>query len=100
VTNEHCQSHQNQLRQMLALRTRYFMSAPLLTANSDLLLTCPRQLAIYFARQVNLRIIEPPMTLPPYFEQIAWHARFDADPASLWLRSTLRRAVDEVIGRE
>jgi DNA-binding transcriptional LysR family regulator len=87
------------LSRRVAMRTRYFMSAPLLIARSDLLLTCPRQLARYFAQTANLRIFEPPLALPSYFEQIAWHARFDADPASLWLRSTLRRAAEEVIVR-
>lgn len=87
------------LRRRVAMRTRYFMSAPLLVAESDLLLTCPRQLARYFTKQAHLRIFEPPLPLPTYFEQIAWHSRFDADPASLWLRSALKRAADEVLER-
>ncbi len=85
------------LKRRVAMRTRYFMSAPLLVAESDLLLTCPRQLAKYFAKQANLQVFEPPLPLPNYFEQIAWHSRFDSEPASLWLRSTIKRAVEEVL---
>jgi DNA-binding transcriptional LysR family regulator len=86
------------LTRRVAVRTRYFMSAPLLVAQSDLLLTCPRQLARYFAKLVPLRVLEPPLPLPSYPEQIAWHARFDADPASIWLRSVLVRAADALVG--
>ena len=84
------------LKRRIAMRTRYFMSAPLLVAESDLLLTCPRRLANYFCRLADFQIFEPPLPCPKYFEQIAWHSRFDSDPASLWLRSTIKDAVDEV----
>lgn len=85
------------LRRRIAMRTRYFMSAPLLVAESDLLLTCPRTLANYFCKLADLQIFEPPLDCPKYFEQIAWHSRFDSDPASLWLRSTIKDAVGEVL---
>jgi DNA-binding transcriptional LysR family regulator len=88
------------LTRRVAVRTRYFMSAPLLIAQSDLILTCPRQLAHYFAKHAPLRLLEPPLPLPSYFEQIAWHTRFDADPASLWLRSVLTRSADEMLVRD
>ncbi len=85
------------LTRRIAMRTRYFMSAPLLVAESNLLLTCPRTLANYFSKLADIQIFEPPIPCPKYFEQIAWHSRFDSEPASLWLRSTLQRAVGEVL---
>jgi DNA-binding transcriptional LysR family regulator len=81
----------------VALRTRYFMAAPLLVAESDLLLTCPEQLARYFAERVPLAIFEPPLELPPYREYLAWHPRFDADPANVWLRQLLLRAAKQAV---
>lgn len=85
------------LERRVALRTRYFMAAPLLVAESDLLLTCPEQLARYFAKRVHLAIFEPPLELPRYEEYLAWHPRFDADPASLWLRGLLLDAAKRVV---
>lgn len=85
------------LSRRIAVRTRFFMSAALLVAKSDLLLTCPYQLARYFAEQLPLRIVEPPLPLPPYEEFMMWHPRFEADPASIWLRGIVRRAVRDAI---
>jgi DNA-binding transcriptional LysR family regulator len=84
------------LERRVAARTRFFMSAPLMVAESDLLLTCPRQLGRYFAAHLPLRLLEPPIQLPNYPEMLAWHERFDADPGLGWLRSALHRAAVEV----
>lgn len=81
----------------VAVRTRFFMSAALLVAESPLLLTCPYQLARYFARRLPVRIVEAPVALPAYEEFISWHPRFDADPASRWLRGVVRRAASEAV---
>ena len=76
----------------VAVRTRFFLSAAMLAAESDLLLTCPFQLARYFADRLPVRIVEPPLELPGYQEFMLWHPRFEADPASRWFRDVVRRA--------
>jgi hypothetical protein len=53
----------------IAVRTRYFMAAPLIVAKSDLLLTAPSMLVRYFA---------------------------DADPAHRWLRELMVRVTSEL----
>jgi len=73
-------------------RTRYFMSAPILAASSDSILTCPYQLARHFAAHYPLRILEPPLDLPRYGEYQVWHERFDADAGHRWLRDAVARA--------
>jgi DNA-binding transcriptional LysR family regulator len=60
---------------------------PLIVAQSDLLATCPYQLARYFATRAPIAILEPPISLPKYSEFVAWHERYDSDPALRWLRS-------------
>jgi DNA-binding transcriptional LysR family regulator len=75
----------------VAARVRYFMSAPLIVARSDLLLTAPRTLVRYFAELVPLEILEPPIELPTYPEEAYWHERFDKDPAHTWLRTLLKK---------
>jgi len=75
----------------MALRIRYFMAAPLVVARSDLVITAPRMLVRYFAGLVPLQILEPPIELPTYPEEMYWHDRFDRDPAHRWLRAHVRR---------
>jgi DNA-binding transcriptional LysR family regulator len=77
----------------VAARTRYFMSAPLVLARSDLLLTGPSMLVRYFAALVPLQVLEPPIELPTYPEEAYWHERFDADPGHAWLREQVRQAM-------
>jgi len=85
------------LARRIALRTRYFMAAPLVVAESDFLLTCPEQLARYFAKRLPLAVFEPPLELPRYCEYLAWHSRFEADPANRWLRTLLQRAANRAV---
>jgi len=75
----------------IGARVRYFMSAPLIVARSDLLMTGPGTLIRYFAELVPLQVFEPPIELPTYPEEAYWHERFDADPAHTWLRSLLQK---------
>ncbi|OLT19245.1 hypothetical protein BJF79_16895 [Actinomadura sp. CNU-125] len=37
-----------------------------------------------------------PLELPPLVLSLAWHARYDADPAHAWLRECVRAAVHDV----
>jgi len=76
----------------VALKVRYFTAAPLIIANSDLLMTGPRRLLEYFAGLVPLAVYAPPLKLPTYPEEAYWHERFDADPAHRWLRDLVERA--------
>lgn len=85
------------LKRRIAVRTRFFLSAAMLAAESDLLLTCPYQLAAFVADRLPVRIVEPPLELLSYREYMLWHPRFDADPASRWLRSVVRRAAASVV---
>lgn len=86
------------LERHVALRTRYFMAAPLIVAESDMLATCPYQLARYFAERVPIAVLEPPLPLPRYAEHVAWHERYDQDPALQWLRGLLRDAARAATG--
>jgi DNA-binding transcriptional LysR family regulator len=75
----------------VAVRVRYFMAAPLVVSQSDLLLTGPSMLIRYFARLVPLQVLAPPLDLPTYPEEAYWHERFDDDPAHAWLRQLVKR---------
>lgn len=80
------------LERTVRLRTRYFMMAPQIASRSDLLLTCPYQLARFTADFMPLRILESPFELFEYSEYQAWHQRFDRDPSHVWFRDAVQRA--------
>jgi DNA-binding transcriptional LysR family regulator len=79
----------------VALRVRYFLAAPLLIAESDLVLTLPRRVAASFAGAFGLRVYAPPVALPSFTVHLAWHERYDADPGLRWFREALARAADD-----
>ena len=87
-------------KRRVAARSRYFMSAPLVLARSDLLLTGPSMLIRYFAELVPLQILSPPIELPTYPEEAYWHERFDADPAHAWLRGIIQQTAADFGLRE
>ena len=70
----------------IALRIGYFMAAPPLIAGSDLILTAPRRLIAAYAAQAPLRVMEPPLPLPPFAVRMLWPDRLHADPGHRWLR--------------
>jgi len=78
----------------VVLRIRYFLAAPLVVADSDLILTGPRRQLEAMARIAPVRILDPPLASPTFTHRMLWHARAHDDPGHRWLRRTLRAAVD------
>lgn len=74
------------------LRIPYFLAAPAILLNTDMLLTIPRAAAERFAAEFPLRVLPPPVTLPTGTLSVGWHERFDRDPAGRWLRELLVEA--------
>jgi len=66
------------------------MTAPLVVAQSDLVVTGPSMLIRYFSELVPLQVLEPPIELPTYPEEAYWHERFDEDPGHRWLRGLVK----------
>jgi DNA-binding transcriptional LysR family regulator len=82
-------------KRTVVVRTRYFMTAPLVIARTDLLLTGPRMLIRYFAELAPIQVLTPPIELPTYPEEAYWHERFDEDPPHRWLRGQVKAAARE-----
>jgi DNA-binding transcriptional LysR family regulator len=81
--------------EMLAARKRerrvcatlpFFLAAPAIVAESDLVLTIPRKIAERVARRHDVTLLEPPLDLGSFDVSLAWSARLRADPANRWLR--------------
>jgi DNA-binding transcriptional LysR family regulator len=74
------------LTRRVVLRIPHFLSAPLVVASSDAIITLPERVALAVARQHRLVVRTPPLPLPGISFSSFWHTRNDGDPAHQWLR--------------
>lgn len=77
------------LKRRVQLASAHFLSVPAIIASTDLIVTVPRSIADYYARMEPLRLVEPPINIPPYALKQYWHPRFHADPGLRWLRESV-----------
>lgn len=83
------------LRRNIYLHTPHFLSIPLLMEQQpDLIATVPEELANVFSRYGIVRVVKPPVVLPPYALSQYWHPRFHHDPAIVWLRQLVKQTFD------
>jgi len=80
------------LSRRVVVRVHTFLSAPAIVASSDLVLTAPARVLEPLARPFRLRLLPPPLEVPPISLHVAWHPRVDDDPAHAWFRGILVRA--------
>jgi len=77
------------LRRRVAMRVPHFLVAPAIVARTDLVLTLPRRLLSVAVRTSQLHVMRPPLKIPEFSVQLAWHQRANDDPGSLWLRNQI-----------
>jgi molybdate transport repressor ModE-like protein len=68
------------------LRVPGFHVLPLIVANTDLLAFIPGRLADTVAAHEPLKVLNPPLHLPPVDIRMFWHERYHHDPANRWMR--------------
>ncbi|WP_069164071.1 LysR family transcriptional regulator [Nocardia altamirensis] len=68
--------------------------AMFLVSTSHYVGLAPQRLAEQYGQALGLRWFPIPAELPDLDVRLCWHARLDADPAQLWLRDTVRAALD------
>jgi molybdate transport repressor ModE-like protein len=71
------------------LRVPGFQVLPLIIANSDMLAFVPARLAASVAAHLPIRILQPPVHIPPFDIRMFWHERYHHDPGSRWMRRVL-----------
>lgn len=79
------------LERRVRVRVAHFSPAPQLVTRRDLLLTGPENLAIAASQTLSLTRREVPFELPRTPSLVAWHERFERDPAHRWFRQQLMR---------
>lgn len=77
---------QQGVKRRIRLKLPHFLAAPLIVAQTELVLTLPRRLATLFASFADLQVLEPPIQLEEFDYILLWHSRQDADPLHFWLR--------------
>jgi DNA-binding transcriptional LysR family regulator len=77
------------VKRRVMLKLPHFLAAPVIVAQSDLILTLPRRIAMLFANYTNLALLEPPIELGKYDYMQFWHERCDYDPQHIWLRDLI-----------
>jgi DNA-binding transcriptional LysR family regulator len=77
-------------RKVVLFTTGYACLVPIIS-NSDLVVTIPRALGIRLASAMpTVRVIEPPVIIPPVLVTQFWHRKFHADVRNKWLRGVVK----------
>ena len=87
---------QEGLTRQLAVLAPHFASVPFIVAESDLIATVPRRLAMRFSKALKLQVLPVPFTLPLFRLAMLWHERVDSDPAHGWLRGLVAETARKV----
>lgn len=77
------------LQRQVVLRTAHFVTAPLVVAQTDLLLTIPKRVAHVLAGPHNLAMAKPPIDLPGFAVVLIYAETMAEDPAHRWLREQI-----------
>ncbi|HEX2571260.1 MAG TPA: LysR family transcriptional regulator [Polyangia bacterium] len=73
----------------VALRVPHFLVAPLVVAETDLVLILPEHLARRYAEMLPIELIKPPIELTGFTLHQLWHERVQNDAGHVWLRRTV-----------
>ncbi|MFJ4454845.1 LysR family transcriptional regulator [Pseudomonas sp. NPDC089392] len=77
------------LRRRIALALPHWSAAVEVLAGTDLILTVASRAVGSLHPHKALRQFEPPLAIPAFDYQQAWHSRKDSDPGHRWLRETV-----------
>ncbi|WP_237216474.1 LysR substrate-binding domain-containing protein, partial [Falsiroseomonas oryziterrae] len=86
------------LARHVALRLPHFYAAMAVVAESDLVVTLPRSIAIRHGAALGLVALEPPLALPSFTASVIWPEVLDADPGNTWLRALVREEARGIAG--
>jgi len=88
--------HTKGLSRRVAVRLPHFLAAPMLVAQSDMILSLPRRLAHRIAISTPVKIFEMPLNIQHFSPSMIWHERKHNDPAHVWLRQLITEVASEI----
>ena len=80
-------------RRRIEISTPSFFLAPQLVVGTDRIATITTRLALKYVQNLPIKLVPLPIEIPPLVEVLHWHRAHDQDPAHLWFRRLLKRAV-------
>ncbi|HZR81603.1 MAG TPA: LysR substrate-binding domain-containing protein [Candidatus Binatia bacterium] len=83
----------------VAVRVPTFLMVPYLLIGTGRIATVPARIATELARRHPLRVLRPPLRVPPFTLCQAWHEVHRQDPGHRWLRDQILRADREAPAR-
>ncbi|KER67981.1 LysR family transcriptional regulator [Burkholderia aenigmatica] len=84
------------IRRNIFLTTPHFLAVPhLIDAQPDLIATVPLELGKVFSKLGTVRMLPPPVELPPFALRQHWHSRLNTDPANVWLRHLIKETFED-----
>lgn len=84
------------MRRKVALSLPTLPGVGNLLANTDLIATVPKRVAQTLVRIARVKALAPPCRFPDFSIKQHWHERYQQDPASRWLRSTVAELFLEI----
>jgi LysR family nod box-dependent transcriptional activator len=81
-------SHHGVARQVV-VNASSFNALPLLVVGTQRIATMHTRLAQMYARLLPVRVLAPPLDIPPLELVMQWNHHHDIDPAHVWLRERL-----------
>jgi DNA-binding transcriptional LysR family regulator len=88
------------VRRRVVLTTPHFASAPMIVAQSDLIVTIPEPLARYFSNiSAHLRVVSLPFQPPRIELKQFWHRKFHHDERNRWLRTLMAKLFQDQTAR-
>lgn len=77
------------------LTTSHFLVVPvLIEQHPDLIATVPSDLGRVLARHPGVKVLKPPVEIPPFALRQHWHPRYHHDEANVWLRRLIKATFD------
>jgi LysR family nod box-dependent transcriptional activator len=73
-----------------------FLLAPFLLQGTDLVTLVLERAGPHLERTAAVRLLEPPLDLPPITEMLWWHPRHTIDPAHAWIRARIAEIAAEL----
>jgi DNA-binding transcriptional LysR family regulator len=80
----------------VVLTVPHYLAAPVIVAQTDLVMTLPRRVAKRFARIDRLRTFTPPVAVKGFDVVMASHPRSVAEPPIQWLKQIIRAVAAEI----
>lgn len=73
----------------IGLTVSHFISLGFIVKESDMIATVPQYVASVLADYLPIRIVPPPLVIPPFYLNLLWSRAMENDPLNRWLRGVI-----------